>query len=352
MAAAVQPNARNVVVFICDGMGVTGLNAAGIYAYGRPQALFVQSMPYLALSDTSTAGDWVGDGAAGVSAIATGAKGQRGVISESAEAVKGRIDGRPLKTVLEYAEERGLATGVISNEATAGVSDGTVASFYAHGNDRALYGATFLQILSPRFGDGLDVAIGSGQKHILEDARKLNRDVPGELRAKGYAYFESLDELARAPVRPPRAVVLTDDDQFDIGVAVDQAIAILSRNPKGFFLAVHSNCFGVKGPQILDRAVALDRVVKSVVESHGGDTLVLFTADHSTAVQLRGDDPKLYAKGGDVWRTIKIEDIHTGEEVPLLAVGPGAQQVHGYISNTQIFDIILNAYGWSEDPSR
>lgn len=345
-APAPQPTATNVVLFIADGIGVTGLNAASIYGYARPQALFVQSMPYLALVDTSTAGSWVSDGAAAMSAVATGAKTQVGVVSQSAEAVKGKFDGKPLKTVLEYAEEHGLASGVISNEAAAGVSDAVVAAFYAHSNDRTQLGANFLQLLSPRFGDGLDVAIGTGRKRILEDARKLDRDVAGELRAKGYLYFESLDELAKAPGQPRRAVVLMDDDQFDIQTAVDHAITILSRNPKGFFLVVHTDCFAVKDKAILDRVVALDRVAKTVAERHAKNTLVLFTADHADAVQLRGNDPKLTAKGGDALRAIKMEDVHTAEEVPLLAIGPGAQQVHGYLSNTQIFDIILNAYGW------
>lgn len=127
VVSAPQPAATNVVLFIADGIGVTGLNAASIYGYARPQALFVQSMPYLALVDTSTAGAWVSDGAAAMSAVATGAKTQLGVVSQSAEAVKGKIDGKPLKTVLEHAEERGLASGVVSNEAAAGVSDAVVA---------------------------------------------------------------------------------------------------------------------------------------------------------------------------------------------------------------------------------
>jgi alkaline phosphatase len=171
--AAVQiasaASARNVVLFVADGIGVTSLSAASIYGYGRPQALFVQSMPHLALSDTSTSGAWVTDGAASMSAVATGVKTQIGVVSQSASAVKGRTDGKSLKTILEYAEERRLASGVISNEDIAGVADGVVAAFYAHSNDRRQLGANFLQILSPRFGDGLDVAIGTGRKRILED---------------------------------------------------------------------------------------------------------------------------------------------------------------------------------------
>src|ERR1700742_2480026 len=60
--------AKNVILFIGDGVGVSRLNAASIYGYQRPQALYVQKMPHLALADTSTAKEWVTDAAAGATA--------------------------------------------------------------------------------------------------------------------------------------------------------------------------------------------------------------------------------------------------------------------------------------------
>jgi len=348
---AAAPHARNVILFIGDGVGISSLNAASIYGYGEPQALYLESMPYVALSDTSTAGGWVTDGSASLSAVATGVKTQIGIVSESADAIRGKKDGAPLKTVLEYAEERGLATGVISNEDKAGISDGVVSAFYSHSNDRMQLGVNFLQILAPRFGDGLDVAIGSGRKRILEDVSKLGRDLPAELRSHGYGYFESLDALA-AGTRPRRAVVLMDDYDFDLAHAVDQAISILQSNPKGFFLVVHSDCHWGDTRRILRRIVAFDRVVRKVAEQHRGDTLLLFTADHSYDLHIRGEDPKLTGKGIDILPAIKMEDFHTAEEVLLLATGPGAEQVHGFISNTQVFHIILNAFGWETEGSR
>jgi alkaline phosphatase len=345
------PHARNVILFIGDGAGISSLNAASIYGYGEPQALYLESMPYVALSDTSTASGWVTDGSASLSAVATGVKTQIGIVSESANAVRGKKDGTLLKTVLEYAEEHGLATGVISNEDKAGISDGVVSAFYAHSNDRMQLGANFLQILAPRFGDGLDVAIGSGRKRILEDVSKLGRDLPTELRAHGYGYFESLDALAGAGTRPRRAVVLMDDYDFYFARAVDQAIAILESNPKGFFLVAHSDCHWGDSRRILGRILALDRVVRKVAERHRSDTLVLFTADHSYDLHIRGEDPKQTGKGIDILPAIKMEDYHTAEEVPLLATGPGSEQVHGFISNTQVFHIILNAFGWGKEGS-
>lgn len=50
--------AKNVIIFMGDGTGLSSLNAASIYGYNKPQSLFIQSLPGLALSDTSTATQW------------------------------------------------------------------------------------------------------------------------------------------------------------------------------------------------------------------------------------------------------------------------------------------------------
>src|ERR1039457_7415464 len=82
-----QP-AKNIIIFMGDGTGVSSLNAASIYGYDKPQSLYIQSFPGVALSDTSTATQWVTDGGAGTTAIATGVKTNNGVLSESSSAIK------------------------------------------------------------------------------------------------------------------------------------------------------------------------------------------------------------------------------------------------------------------------
>src|SRR5215472_5238810 len=119
-AAPARAAAKNVILFLGDGVGVSSLNAASIYGYGRPQALFVQRMQHLALADSSTAKEWVTDAAAAATAMATGFKGRNGVVSESPAAERGVKDGETLKTILEFAEEHGLSTGIISNDDRTG----------------------------------------------------------------------------------------------------------------------------------------------------------------------------------------------------------------------------------------
>ena len=71
--------------------------------------------------------------------MATGAKTNNGIVSQSAAAVQGERDGQNLKTILEYAEERGLSTGVISNDYPTGVASALVSAFYAHHNTSATW---------------------------------------------------------------------------------------------------------------------------------------------------------------------------------------------------------------------
>jgi alkaline phosphatase len=95
-------SAKNVIIFIGDGTGLSSLNAASIYGYNKPQALFIQSLPGIALADTSTATQWVTDGGAGATAIATGVKTSNGILSQSASAINNQQDGEILKTFFEY----------------------------------------------------------------------------------------------------------------------------------------------------------------------------------------------------------------------------------------------------------
>ena len=77
-------------------------------------------MTHIALSDTSSASQIGSDSAAGMTAIVTGARTHNGVIAQSATAVRQKADGPPLKSILEHAEERGLSTGVVTNDSLAG----------------------------------------------------------------------------------------------------------------------------------------------------------------------------------------------------------------------------------------
>jgi alkaline phosphatase len=140
---AADRRAKNVILFVADAGGIPTIHAASLHGYGAPRKLFLQRMPHIALSDTSSASRFVTDSAAGMTAIVTGQKTNNNVVGQSASAERGVRDGEPLKTILEYAEEHGLSTGIITNDALTGA---TPAALYAKATDRALTAVIFQQV--------------------------------------------------------------------------------------------------------------------------------------------------------------------------------------------------------------
>lgn len=337
--SADSARAKNVILFIGDGTGLPTLHAASIHGYGKPNALYIQSMPHMALMETSSASSWVSDSAAGMTAIVTGEKTHNGVLSQAADAERGQRDGKPLKTILEHAEERGLASGVVSNSA---MSDATSAACYAQSNDRDKHGMNFAKILKPRFGDGADVVIGPGRPRILQETADAGIDLPAELPARGYIFLEKPEQLSSLPSSAQRVVALFDSDGFDLGQAVGVATTVLSRNDKGFFLMVESNNHFGDARKTLDRAVMMDRVIRETAERmKGTDTLILFAADHSYGLRISKG-----RKGEGLLSLVEINGSHTAEDVVVTAEGPGAERVRGFFPNTQLFHIMMAAYGW------
>ena len=357
VALSAQPRAKNVILFLADAGGLSTIAAASLHGYGAPRRLYVQRMPHIGLSDTTTASQIVTDSAAGMTAIVTGEKTHNGVISQSATAVRKKRDGEPLKTILEYAEERGLATGVITNDALTGA---TPAATYAKANDRGMTAHIFQQIFTPRFGDGVDVMIGAGRPAVAAALKEASLDLDAVSQNGGRPVLKTFSDI---PDGATRALVMLDSGEFDLQTAVDRTLRMLSGNPRDYFLMVEWDTHTDDVRLGLDRFVTLDRVIARTAQRAGSDTLMLFTADHSFDLRLRGGTlgPQLLEglekaeaeapKGQVRTTTLRMDNGHTGEEVLAAAQGPGAERVRGFLPNTELFRVMMAAYGWEASPS-
>jgi alkaline phosphatase len=346
-----DPLARNVILFLADAGGIPTLSAASLHGYGEGRRLFVQRMPHIGLSDTAAASQFVTDSAAGMTAIVTGQRTHNGVVGQGPDAVRGVRDGAPLTTILELAEARGLATGVISNDALTGA---TPASLYAKVNDRAKTAEIFRQALAFAAGDGIDVLIGAGRGPVSRALAAAGSSIDLVAREHARPVLATLDAV---PATATKAVVLLDDQEFDLAAAVALARRMLSSNPRGYFLMVESDTHTDAIRHGLDRMVAFDRVIEATAAAAGPDTLLLFTADHSFDLRVHDGvvgTPLLTGaadeRGGGMPSVrlphVRMDDSHTGEEVLVAAQGPGAARVRGYMANTDLFGIMLAAFGW------
>ncbi len=185
-----RKRAKNVIIFVGDGMGISTLTAARIFEAqqrgesGEENRLSFEMFPYSALSKTYSANQQTSDSAPTMSAIITGVKTDEGVISVDQNVVHSdwkTVAGNERKSLLAYAEDAGLSTGVVS---TARLTHATPAACYAHSPDRDwesdgdifirakdAYEAKFpdiaRQLLEFKYGDGLEVAIGGGRTKFL-----------------------------------------------------------------------------------------------------------------------------------------------------------------------------------------
>jgi alkaline phosphatase len=355
--APAQKRAKNVIVFLADAGGLPTINAASLHGYNEPQKLYIQSWPNIALSDTSTASNWVTDSAAGMTAIVTGVKTHNGVISQGPDTIRGKQDGTPLKTILEYAEQRGLSTGVLSN---VNIADATPAACYSHANSRSTFGEIFLQIFKPRFGDGVDLVIGVGRKPISDGLIALGKSLDGLATEYKRPIYSS---LADVPADNQRPIVVQESD-LSLPEASRLALRTLSKNRRGYFLMIEWDAHTDNPQRGLDNVVGFDKLIREIASMVNlNETLLLFTADHSfelRSVGGRRGQPLL--QGLDEWRTknagtrnpvdipaLRVGRSHTGEEVIATAQGPGSDQVRGFIPNTRLFQVMMNAWGWKPD---
>jgi alkaline phosphatase len=337
------PQRRNVILFLGDGMGVSTITAARIYAgqqaggAGEDYSLSFERFPHVALVKTYNTDAQVADSAGTMAAIMTGAKTRIGHISVSADVPQGdcaaALNGA-LPTLLEQAEDQGFATGVIS---TARLTHATPAATYAHVPDRdwesdaslpeaaAVAGCRDIARQFAEFdhGDGIDVTFGGGRATFLpaavqdpeypdrtgvrQDGRDLIQEWVGNRPGARYVWnreqFEALSTADDAPVLglfEPSHMQYEADRGTDragepsLAEMTDFAIARLKRNPRGFFLMVeggridHAHHGGNAYRALEDTVAMADAVAVALRTTDPRDTLILVTADHSHTFTISG----------------------------------------------------------------
>lgn len=186
--APMRQRARNVILFVGDGMGISTLTAARILEgqmKGRPgeeNRLSFETMPYAALSKTYSWDQQTSDSAPTMTAMITGYKAREGMLSVAHTTARGdcdreRVRSRSLRTLLETAALEGKSTGVVS---TARLTHATPAATYAHtpvrdweadSNQPAGCGVKDIaaQLIDSywKVRDSMKVALGGGRTYFL-----------------------------------------------------------------------------------------------------------------------------------------------------------------------------------------
>ncbi|HNW49510.1 MAG TPA: alkaline phosphatase [Prolixibacteraceae bacterium] len=324
---AVKKVPRNVILMIGDGMGISQISAA---LFANQGSLFLNNFRYCGYSQTQSADNFITDSSAGGTALSCGERTNNGYVAVDTKKCK-------LKTILEYAEGKGLKTGLVS---TSSITHATPASFIAHQESRGSYE----DIASDFLKTDIDLFIGGGYKHFTQ--RADGKNLIDSLTAKGYSVFTCLDSL-EAKNNGKIACLTASEHNGRVSERKDMlpkatrlAVKNLANGDQGFFLMVEGSQIDMGGHQndvqyIVEEMLDFDQSIGEALKfaSANKETLIIVTADHETGglALLGGNEKDGQVKAGFATGN------HSGVLVPVFAYGPGANQFTGIMKNTDIF---------------
>ncbi len=328
---------KNIIFLIGDGMGVAQVYLGLTANKGK---LNLEQFQCLGYSKTYSSDNYITDSAAGATAFSIGKKTYNGALGVTP-------DKKAHQTILERAEQEGLATGLV---ATCKLTHATPAAFIAHQPSRKMH----QEIATDFLKTDVDVIIGGGLDAFVKRDDKKN--LVDSLKEKGYTFAGDIEQVKShkegklaALLYPGHPPTFADGRGDMLGVGTMKAIELLSKNEKGFFLmaeasqidwAGHDN----DGVYVANEVIDFDNTIGQVLDwaRQNGETLVVVTADHETG--------GCTIAGGDM-KTGKIKAKfcstgHTGIMVPVFAYGPGAEAFMGIYENTAIYSKFMNAFGF------
>ncbi len=336
--------AKNVVLFLGDGMGVSTVTSARIFEgqqqgkLGEEHSLSFEEFENLALIKTYNTDAQVPDSAGTISAILTGQKTRAGVSGVNASVERGNCQDsltNQLPTILEMAEQRGMRSGVVS---TARITHATPAGAYAHyvernwednddlSEDAVTYGCKDIarQLVEFKHGDGVDIVLGGGRANFLPqyepdpeyesrsgkrtDKRNLISEWIEDKKNRKYVWsLEGLRTLNPKSSTQILGLFESSHMHFEADRLKDQAgepalsemtefalNALDHKNKTGFFLLIeagridHGHHAGNAYRAITDTVELSKAVLIALNMVDLSETLILVTSDHSHTLTISG----------------------------------------------------------------
>lgn len=325
---AEKPKAKNVILFIGDGMGISTVTAGRIYAgqkngqSGEEYVLPFENFQNVALVKTYNTNAQVPDSAGTASAMHTGVKTKIGVLGVGPDVVTGNCESglaNALPILGEQASERGLALGIVS---TARITHATPASVYSRTPDRGWEadggipedqrGKGCADIAMQLVNSKFDVALGGGRGPFFGSDKGgwrmvADADLPAQWAARtGGTYVENVSDLASADMDKPvfglfgtshmdyMADPARDTSQPTLTQMTEQALGRLKDDPDGFYLMVesgridHGHHAGRAGYALEETVEFANAIQYAIENTDPEETLILVTADHSHVFNIAG----------------------------------------------------------------
>ena len=326
---ATKQKAKNIILFIGDGMGPNQVALAKFATGGPDHKLSFENFPITGIVYNHSSDSLYTDSAAAATTWATGVKTKNGYLAVDAEK-------KFLPTIPELLSTKGYKSGLVS---TSSITHATPAAFYAHIDNRDKE----KEIAKMLIDSDIDIALGGGQEFF---------DVPPE---DGLFMIYDNTLLDSSLLNSKEQVIgLFAEDGFDRSPGTPTQLEMTqvalnflknkSQNCAGFFLmsegsqidwAGHDNDAQYMLVEFADFDATVQAATDFAIKNQ--DTLILVTADHAT-----GGLVLQRPKGSNVraqWTT----GSHDLSPINIYAYGPGSELFSGVMDNTEIFERILQA---------
>lgn len=333
---------KNIILLIGDGMGI-GQISAGTYRNNNYSSL--ERFPVVGLHKPHASDSLITDSAAAATSFASGVKTYYGAIGVNSDTVS-------VPTILEEAEDKGLATGLV---ATSTIVHATPAAFIAHNKFRRNYE----EIAEDFLKTPVDYFVGGG-KRFFDRRDKDDRNLLDELRQKNYLvgdYLEDFEDFkVKIDLQKNFAYLTADNSPLTVMQGRDYLINasmtgidfLNQKTDKGFFIMIEGSQIDWGGhanneEYIVTEFIEFSNLIEQVLDwaERDGETLVIVTADHETGgftIQPGSSMDSLVT----AFTTLK----HSGDFIPVFAYGPGAHHFSGIYENTEIYHKMRQAINW------
>ncbi|XP_072295269.1 alkaline phosphatase-like [Eucyclogobius newberryi] len=340
-AINIQPNlhkAKNVILFLGDGMGVPTVTAARILKgqlaghSGEETSLVMDTFPHLALSKTYNVDQQMPDSAGTATAYLCGVKANYGTLGVTAATPRSNCNasfGNEVTSILHRSKQAGKSVGIVT---TTRVQHASPGASYAHSADRSWYSDADLPDEAVKNGcrdvayqlihnTEINVILGGGRQYMfpmnvpdpeypttmgdrLDGQNLITEWLKNKKRAQYVWNKAEFDKVKATNTDFLMGLFETKDLRYELdrdpatdpslSEMVEKAIQILSKNPKGFFLFVeggridHGHHAG-RAKRSLYETIEFDKAIGRAAElTNELDTLTVVTADHSHVFAFGG----------------------------------------------------------------